>query len=74
MGLSVFRQEPNESFTPVGDDNGLFILPIKGRMWLPNSGVLAELLPLNVRVDINGQTWEISGYPYKVNRPTPSKP
>ena len=29
LGLSVFKQEPSESFTPVGDDNGLFIIPAK---------------------------------------------
>lgn len=74
LGLSVFRQEPNESFTPVGDDNGLFILPVKGRMWIPNSGVPADLLPLKVRVSVNGQIWEIGGYPYKINRLTPSIP
>src|SRR6185369_6882237 len=28
LNLSVFKQAPNETFTPVGDDNGLFILPI----------------------------------------------
>ena len=27
---------------PVGDDNGLFILPVKNRIWIPNSGVPAK--------------------------------
>src|SRR5262245_52493133 len=32
LGLSVYKQEPNETFTPVGDENGLLILPIKDRI------------------------------------------
>ena len=74
LNMSVFRQEPNETFTPVGEDDGLFILPVKGRMWIPNSGVLADLLPLKVRADVNGQIWEIRGFPYSINRPIPSTP
>ncbi len=46
MGLSVFKQEANNTFTPVGDDNGLLILPIKDRIWMPDSGVPAKLLPV----------------------------
>jgi catechol 2,3-dioxygenase-like lactoylglutathione lyase family enzyme len=66
LNISVFKQEPNETFTPVGDDNGLFILPIKNRMWIPNSGVLAKLLPVHVKVDVNGKLWQVRGVPYEV--------
>jgi len=66
LGLSVFRQEPNETFTPVGDDNGLFILPIKNRIWMPDSGVPARLLPVKVTGDINGRHWEVRGVPYEI--------
>jgi len=66
LDLSVFRQEPNETFTPVGDDNGLFILPIKSRIWIPNSGVPAKLLPVKVTGDTNGKEWEVRGVPYEV--------
>jgi catechol-2,3-dioxygenase len=66
LGLSVFRQEPNETFTPVGDDNGLFILPIKDRIWMPDSGVPARLLPVKVTGDANGRDWEVHGVPYKI--------
>ncbi|HKG53624.1 MAG TPA: hypothetical protein VKB04_05150, partial [Anaerolineales bacterium] len=31
LNLSVFKQGPNETFTPVGDDRGLLILPVKNR-------------------------------------------
>jgi len=66
LGLSVFRQQRNETFTPVGDDNGLFILPIKDRIWIPNSGVPARLLPVKVRGEANGKGWEVRGVPYQI--------
>lgn len=68
LGISVFKQEPNETFTPVGDDDGLFILPIKNRMWIPNSGVLAKLLPVNVRCIVNDKAWQVRGMPYEIAR------
>jgi hypothetical protein len=66
LNLSVFRQQPNETFTPVGDDNGLFILPIKDRIWFPNSGVPAKLLPVKVKGTAGGRAWEVRGVPYEV--------
>jgi hypothetical protein len=66
LGLSVFKQEPNETFTPVGDDNGLFILPIKDRIWMPDSGVPAKMLPVKVRGNANGRDWEVRGVPYEI--------
>lgn len=73
LGLPVFRQQPNEAFTPVGDDNGLFILAAKDRIWKPDSGVPAKLLPVIVRVEANGKAWEVRGVPYVIigqNLPT----
>ena len=67
LDISVFKQEPNESFTPVGDDHGLFILPIKNRIWIPNSGVAEKLLPVRVKVVVNGKPWEVRGVPYEIN-------
>lgn len=66
LNLSVFKQQPNETFTPVGDDNGLFILPIKDRIWIPNSGVPAKLLPVKVKGEAGGKKWEVRGYPYEI--------
>lgn len=63
LGLSVYKQEPNETFTPVGDENGLFILPVKGRIWMPDSGVPAKLLP----VKVSGEGWEVRGVPYEIH-------
>ena len=66
LGLSVFKQEPNDTFTPVGDDNGLLILPVKGRIWMPDSGVPARLLPVTVQGNANGKEWEVRGVPYAI--------
>ena len=66
LNLLVFKQEPNETFTPVGDDSGLFILPSKDRIWIPNSGVPAKLLPVKVVGEANGSTWEVRGVPYEI--------
>ncbi|HSL47169.1 MAG TPA: hypothetical protein VK897_27265 [Anaerolineales bacterium] len=66
LGLSVFKQEPNENFTPVGDDNGLLILPLKDRIWMPDSGVPAKLLPVKVQGIANGREWEVHGVPYEI--------
>jgi catechol 2,3-dioxygenase-like lactoylglutathione lyase family enzyme len=68
LDLSVFRQEPNETFTPVGDDQGLLILPIKDRIWIPNSGVPAKLLPVRVKGETNAKKWEVRGVPYEILR------
>ena len=69
LNLSVFRQEPNETFTPVGDDDGLLILPIKDRIWIPNSGVPARLLSVRVEGSLKGKTWEVRGVPYEILNP-----
>jgi catechol 2,3-dioxygenase-like lactoylglutathione lyase family enzyme len=66
LGVSVYRQEPSESFTPVGDENGLFILPIQGRIWMPDSGVPARMLPVKVWGTANGREWNVSGVPYEI--------
>lgn len=66
LGISPYKQEPNESFTPIGGEDGLFILPIMNRIWIPNSGVPAKLLPVKVRVDVNGKRWEVRGVPYEI--------
>jgi catechol 2,3-dioxygenase-like lactoylglutathione lyase family enzyme len=68
LNLSIFKQQPNETFTPVGDDNGLFIVSIKDRIWIPNSGVPAKLLPIKVKGTAEGGEWEVRGVPYEIKR------
>ena len=66
LGLSVFKQGPSETFTPVGDDQGLLILPARDRIWKPDSGVPAKLLPVKVTGEGNGKRWEVRGVPYLI--------
>jgi len=66
LGISPYKQEPNENFTPVGDDNGLIILPRRDRIWMPNSEVPAKLLPIKVKVDVDGRKFELRGFPYEI--------
>ncbi len=66
LGLSVYKQEPGETFTPVGDDEGLLILPIKDRIWMPDSGVPARMLPIRVTGVANSRDWELRGVPYQL--------
>jgi catechol-2,3-dioxygenase len=66
LGVSVYKQEPNKNFTPVGDENGLLILPVKDRIWMPDSGVPAKLLPVKVKGEANGREWEVRGVPYEI--------
>ncbi len=67
LGVSVYKQEPNETFTPIGDEDGLFILPVENRIWYPNTGVPARMLSLKVDVEANGKEFKLSGVPYEVD-------
>ena len=66
LGISVYKQAPSETFTPVGDEHGLFILPIKDRIWMPDSGVPAKVLPVRVKGKAEGSPWEVTGVPYQI--------
>lgn len=69
MGLSLFRtSQAGREFTPVGDDNGLLILPVVGRLWLPthNPGIPASLLPVRVELNVGGREWVVRGVPYAI--------
>ncbi|MGE5374943.1 MAG: VOC family protein [Bacteroidota bacterium] len=66
LGLTVYKQELSETFTPVGDENGLLILPVLDRIWMPDSGVPARLLPVRVLGTADGRNWEIRGVPYQI--------
>lgn len=66
LGLSIYKQEANENFTPVGDEDGLLILPKVERIWMPDSGVPARMLPVHVWGQTNGGSWQIRGVPYEL--------
>jgi hypothetical protein len=62
LNKSPYKQYPDKNFTPVGDEDGLLILLLKERIWMPNSDVPAKLLPVRVRLDVHGRQWEVRGY------------
>jgi len=66
LGVSVYKQEPEASFTPIGDEEGLLILPVEGRAWYPNTGIPAKLLDVKVAFEVNGREFKLSGMPYEV--------
>jgi hypothetical protein len=62
----VYKQVADKNFTPVGDENGLLILPVRDRIWMPDSGVPARMLSVRVWGKSNGREWEIRGIPYEI--------
>ena len=66
LGVSVYKQEPNETFTPIGDEDGLFILPVENRIWYPNTGIPARMLSVKVDFEVDGKEFTLSGVPYEV--------
>ena len=66
LGVSVYKQDLNDTFTPIGDEDGLFILPVEERIWYPNTGVPARMLPVKVDVEVNGKAFRLEGVPYEV--------
>jgi catechol-2,3-dioxygenase len=66
LGIEVYKQDFNETFTPIGDEDGLLILPIENRIWYPNTSVPAKLLDVKVDLEVNGKKFHISGVPYEI--------
>jgi hypothetical protein len=70
-GLPPYKGESSESFTAVGDAAGLFIAVKQGRIWYPNTGVPARLLPVRVHFQVNETSMIISGTPYQIDLVAP---
>ena len=51
-GLEVYSGAGEEDFTAVGDLQGLLIVVRQGRIWFPNTGVPADLLPLDLLLEV----------------------
>jgi hypothetical protein len=51
-GLQPYRGE-TDTFTAVGDENGLLIVVQQGREWYPRTGISAEPSPLEIRFENN---------------------
>jgi catechol-2,3-dioxygenase len=66
LGVSIYKQEASETFTPIGDEDGLFILPAENRIWYPNTAVPAKLLDVRINIEVNGKDFDLKGVPYSV--------
>ncbi|WKZ37072.1 MAG: hypothetical protein QY332_03925 [Anaerolineales bacterium] len=66
LGIHVYKQDFDDTFTPIGDEDGLLILPVENRIWYPNTGVPARMLSIRVDVDVHGKSFTIRGLPYEI--------
>ena len=48
IGATVYCGPGSDSFTPVGDEEGLFIVVKRGRLWFGDMGKSAERIPISV--------------------------
>jgi catechol 2,3-dioxygenase-like lactoylglutathione lyase family enzyme len=67
LGVSVYKQDYSDTFTPIGDEEGLLILPVENRIWYPNTGVPAQMLPVKVKIEVQGREFNLQGVPYQVS-------
>ena len=66
-GLLAYKNESSETFTAVGNADGLFIVVKQGRIWYPNTGVPAQLLPLRAHFQVDDAKMILSGVPYQID-------
>jgi catechol-2,3-dioxygenase len=69
LGLGVYDGEGSDSFTAVGDEDGLFIVVKRGRVWYPNTGIKADVLPVSVAL-ANGPEagYDLPDLPYSIRK------
>jgi catechol-2,3-dioxygenase len=63
LGEPVYSGEGSDQFSAIGDENGLLIVVKRGRIWMPDSGVAADYLPMQLYARTNNQE------KYKINAP-----
>jgi hypothetical protein len=66
-GMVLYKNEDSDTFTAVGDSEGLFIVVKQGRIWYPNTGVPAQFLPIRVYLKMDNLPWILSGVPYEID-------
>jgi hypothetical protein len=50
VNAQVYRSKLNDTFVPVGDEDGLFIIVKTGRLWYPNRVLPAQPAPITVAI------------------------
>jgi catechol-2,3-dioxygenase len=66
-GLLPYQGESSETFTAVGDEDGLFIVVKRGRIWYPNTGIPAQFLPVRTHIQAGDLKLILSGFPYQMD-------
>lgn len=64
VGSQVYRDASGEMFGAVGDENGLFIVVKRDRLWFPDRQVAAQEAPITARISENARDFWIEGPPY----------
>ncbi len=65
--LLPYKGEGSETFTPIGNADGLFIAVKQGRIWYPNTGISAQPLPVKIHFQVNETKMILSGFPYQID-------
>jgi catechol 2,3-dioxygenase-like lactoylglutathione lyase family enzyme len=66
LGLASFRGSEGDTFTALGDEEGLLIVVQRGREWYPSTGLAAAPAPLQLALTLgDGTRHGISGPPYR---------
>jgi catechol-2,3-dioxygenase len=67
FGVEVYKGGISEEFAALGDEQGLFILSRRGRVWLM-SDKQAQIYPIEVRMqDGSAKTCEFADLPYSIS-------
>jgi catechol-2,3-dioxygenase len=63
LGIDSYKGEGSDTFAAVGDEHGLFIVTKAGRIWMPDSGIPATLMPFRLTLS-NGVSVESSRFAF----------
>ncbi len=67
LNLSVYDGAGSDTFTAVGDEQGLFIVVKRGRIWYPNTGIASAVYPVTVELaDAPEAGYNVPGLPYVI--------
>ncbi len=67
LGIRVYDPPGSSTFTPVGDELGLFIVVKEGRGWYPETGIPAGLYPVGVMVAGEADhDYAVPNLPYRI--------
>jgi catechol-2,3-dioxygenase len=69
LGVGIYDGEGDTDFAAVGDEQGLFIVVIRGRCWYGSSDAPAEILPLKLQL-ASGHAIEQTTTDLRISAPT----